>query len=252
VIDAIKVLSIVWTCSNLLATFSLVSAQEIYGNTDAPLVAEALGTKVHTGDPDEMKYVILGKLLGRYAEDHDIGVKKVEIDVYIGSLHRMAERDRKRHEEKRQQLTRKLKSTSLTDPERKSLSSELDTVSEFLNDIDEMTKSTGKNSDEVRQAREQVAAAFIRQWKINRSLYKHYGGRIIFQQGGPEPLDAYRMFLQEQEKKGAFTILDEAFKEKFWEYYLTEFKHSFYPAGSREEEQVFETPWWLTEPREEQ
>jgi hypothetical protein len=115
-----------------------------------------------------------------------------------------------------------------------------------------MTKSTGMNSDEVRQAREQVAAAFIRQWKINRSLYKQYGGRIIFQQGGPEPLDAYRLFLQEQKRKGAFTILDKAFEEKLWEYYLTDSKHSFYPAGSREEKQAFEAPWWLTVPREEQ
>ena len=247
-----KVLSIVWTCFNLLATFSLVSAQEIYGDTDAPLVAEVLGTKIHTGDPDEMKYVILGKLLDRYAEDHDIEVKQAEIDTYVESLHREAERDRKRHEDRMQELARILKSTSLTDPERKSLSSELDAVNEFLNDIDEMTKNTGMNPDEVRQARAQVAAAFIRQWKINRSLYKQYGGRVIFQQGGPEPLDAYRMFLQEQKKKGAFTILDKTFEEKFWEYYLTDAKHSFYPKGSREEKQVFETPWWLTEPREEQ
>jgi len=210
-----KALSIVWTCVNLLATFSLVSAQEIYGNTDAPLVAAVLGTKIHTGDPDEMKYVILAKLLDQYAEDHDIGVKPVEIDTYVESLHRVAERDRKRHEERRQELSRKLKSTSLTASERKSLSSELDTVNEFLNDVEEMTKSTAKNPDEVRQYREQVAAAFIKQWKINRSLYKQYGGRIIFQQGGPEPLDAYRMFLQEQKKKGAFMILDKAFEEKF-------------------------------------
>jgi hypothetical protein len=167
-----KVLSIVWTCLNLLATFSLVSAQEIYGNTDAPLVAEALGTKIHTGDPDEMKYVILGKLLDRYAEDHDIEVRQAEIDTYVESLNRVAERDRKRHEERRQELARQLKSTSLTVPERKSLSSELETVNEFLNDIDQMTKSAGMNPDEVSQAREQVAAAFIRQWKINRSLYK--------------------------------------------------------------------------------
>ena len=247
-----KVLSIVWTCLNLLATFSLVSAQEIYGNTDAPLVAEALGTKIHTGDPDEMKYVILGKLLDRYAEDHDIEVRQAEIDTYVESLNRVAERDRKRHEERRQELARKLKSTSLTDPERKALSSELAKVNEHLNDIDEMTKNTGMNPDEVRQAREQVAAAFIRQWKINRSLYKQYGGRIIFQQGGPEPLDAYRMFLKEQKKKGAFKILDKAFEEIFWEYYLTDAKHSFYPKGSREEKQVFEIPWWLSEPREEQ
>jgi len=60
------------------------------------------------------------------------------------------------------------------------------------------------------------------------------------------------MFIREQEEKGAFTILDKAFIEKFWEYYLTDSKHSFYLAVSREEKQAFETPWWLTEPREEQ
>jgi hypothetical protein len=247
-----KVFFIVWACFNMLTTFSLVSAQEIYGNTDAPLVAAVLGTKIYTGDPDEMRHVILAKLLDQYAEDHDIEVKPVEIDAYVESLHRVTERDRKRHEDRRQELDRKLKSTSLTDPERKSLASELDTVNEFLYDIEEMTKSAGKNPDESRQYREQVAAAFIRQWKINRSLYKQYGGRVIFQQGGPEPLDAYRTFLQEHKKKGAFTILDKAFEEKFWEYYLTDAKHSFYPKGSSEEKQVFETPWWLTAPREEQ
>ena len=247
-----NVLSLVWAYFHLLTTFSIASAQEIYGDTNAPLVAEVLGTKIRSGDPEEMKYVILGKLLDQYAQDHDIEVKQAEIDTYVESLHRVAERDRKRHEERRQELARKLRSTSLTDPERKSLSSELDTVNEFLYNIGEMTKNTEMNSDELRQAREQVAAAFIRQWKINRSLYKQYGGRIIFQQGGPEPLDAYRLFLQEQEKKGAFTIVDKAFEEKFWEYYLTDTKHSFYPAGSSEEEQAFETPWWLTEPREEQ
>jgi uncharacterized protein len=28
--------------------------------------------------------------------------------------------------------------------------------------------------------------------------------------------------------------------------------YAAYPKGSREDDQVFETPWWLTEPREEQ
>lgn len=247
-----KVFFIGWTCISLLSTFSSVFAQEIYGTPDAPLVAEVMGTKIHSADSDEMKYVILGKLMDRYAADHDIDVKPAEIDTYVESLQRMAERDRKRHEVRRQEIARELKATSLTEAERKSLLSELAAVNEHLNFVDEMTKSAGMNPDEVRQAREQVAAAFIRQWKVNRALYKQYGGRVIFQQGGPEPLDAYRLFLQEQQEKGAFTILDEAFKEKFWKYYLTDSKHSFYPAGSKEEEQVFDIPWWLSEPRGEQ
>ena len=31
-------------------------AAEIYGKPDAPLVAEVLGTKIHTDDPDEMQF----------------------------------------------------------------------------------------------------------------------------------------------------------------------------------------------------
>ena len=104
--DAMKVFFIVWACFSLSATLSPVSAQEIYGKPEAPLVAEVLGTKIHTGDPDEMKYVILGKLLDQYAEDHDIEVKQAEIDTYVESLHQVAERDRKRHEECRQELAR--------------------------------------------------------------------------------------------------------------------------------------------------
>lgn len=244
---SMKIFLIGWTCISLLSTYSSASAQDIYGAPDEPLVAEVMGTKIHSADPDEMKYVILGKLMDRYAADRDIDVKPAEIDAYLKSLQRVAERDRKHYEDRRQAIAQELKAPSLTEAERRSLSSELAAVTEHLNIVDEMTKSAEMNPDEVRQTRELVAAAFIRQWKINRALYKQYGGRVIFQQGGPEPLDAYRLFLQGQQEKGAFTILDEAFKQKFWDYYLTDSKHSFYPAGSREEEQVFDIPWWLRE-----
>ena len=104
---------------------------------------------------------------------------------------------------------------------------------------------TARGAAEDQAARRQVAAAFIRQWKINRALYQQYGGRIIYQQGGPEPLDAYRTFLQARERQGAFKILNPAFAAEFWKYFVTDALHTFYPKGSREEAQAFETPWWL-------
>lgn len=104
---------------------------------------------------------------------------------------------------------------------------------------------TARGAAEDQAARRQVAAAFIRQWKINRALYQQYGGRIIYQQGGPEPLDAYRTFLQARERQGAFTILNPAFEAEFWKYFLTDSIHSFYPKGSQEEARAFQTPWWL-------
>jgi hypothetical protein len=75
-------------------------------------------------------------------------------------------------------------------------------------------------------------------------LYRQYGGRIIFQQGGPEPLAAYRLFLEERQRQGDFKILDPALETAFWADYRTDAIHSFYTQGSEEEKQVFERPWW--------
>lgn len=216
-------------------------AQEVHGPPDAPLVAEVLGTKVHTRDPAEMQAVIIGKLVDRYAADQGIEVEPEEIDAYLDSLRRVAEQDRRRQEARREELTRKLESKTLSDAERQSLSSDLATLNEVLASLD----GTARGATEDQAARRQVATAFIRQWKINRALYRQYGGRIIYQQGGPEPLDAYRTFLQARERQGAFTILNPAFEAEFWKYFVTDSIHSFYPKGSQEEAQAFETPWWL-------
>ena len=104
--------------------------------------------------------------------------------------------------------------------------------------------NSATESREDQLVREQVASAFIRQWKINQALYRQYGGRIIFQQGGPEPLDAYHTLLDESRARGDFSIADPALEAAFWHYYQTDTLHSFYPPGSREEEQVFAVPPW--------
>lgn len=72
-----------------------------------------------------------------------------------------------------------------------------------------------------------------------------YGGRIIFQQSGPEPLDVRKDYLKEQQKKGAFTIFEKSFEPPFWEYFVTDSKHSFYKQGSEEERRAFDNPFGL-------
>lgn len=229
--------------------FSVLSfaaqAQEVHGPPDVPLVAEVLGTKIHTRDPDEMQAVIIGKLVDRYAVEQGIGVDSEEIDAYLDRLRQVAEEDRRRQIARREELAGKLEAKTLSDAERQSLSSELDSLNEFLSNIGEAGNGAKEDSAEDKTARRQVATALIRQWKINRALYRQYGGRIIYQQGGPEPLDAYRTFLQARDRQGAFKILNPAFDSEFWKYFLTDSIHSFYPKGSQEEMRAFETPWWL-------
>ena len=100
----------------------------------------------------------------------------------------------------------------------------------------------GAESAEDAAARQEIAEAFIRQWKINRLLFEQYGGRVVYQQGGPEPLDAYRAFLEEQQRAGTFSISDGTLQAEFWRYYVDDARHSFYPPG-REGEAFATAPW---------
>lgn len=87
------------------------------------------------------------------------------------------------------------------------------------------------------QAEREVAAAMAGQWKINKLLYGEYGGRIIFQQAGLEPLDAYGAFLDYIRNEGRLEIVDPAYQDAFapMDAYLAA-EHNFL---SREEEDIY-------------
>jgi hypothetical protein len=85
-----------------------------------------------------------------------------------------------------------------------------------------------------------IDAGFVGNWKFFRELHHAYGGRVIFQQAGPEPLDAMRKVLEEQEKLGTFAVYDPALRNAFWQYY-TITGHTPMPDGAS----FLEKPWWL-------
>jgi hypothetical protein len=67
------------------------------------------------------------------------------------------------------------------------------------------------------------------------------------QQLGPEPLDAYRQYLEERQAAGDFKIHDKALEEQFWRYFTDDSIHDFYEPDRAE--QAFASPPW--EPRTE-
>ena len=93
-----KTLGLGWLAFSLSILLVAAQAQETYGQPDAPVVAEVLGTKIHTRDPAEMRAVIIGKLVDRYAAEQGIAVEPEESDAYLDSLRRVAEQDRRRQE----------------------------------------------------------------------------------------------------------------------------------------------------------
>jgi hypothetical protein len=72
----------------------VLHAQETYVQPEAPLVAEVLCMDIRTTDAEDMKYVILGRLLDRYAVEHSIEVSQADIDACINAMQRFAEQDR--------------------------------------------------------------------------------------------------------------------------------------------------------------
>jgi hypothetical protein len=90
--------------------------------------------------------------------------------------------------------------------------------------------------------RESMARSMIKRWKLNRAFYNEFGGRVIFQQLGPEPLDAYRQYLEQRQQAGDFAIHDEAIAEAFWSYFRDESRHDFMSAEQARE--AFSIPPW--------
>jgi hypothetical protein len=176
---------------------------------NAAPVATVLGKAVDTTDPEATRDAILTALLEQYAKEQGIRAEPAEIDALLEKMRRdMAESGDV------------AAADDLTPDERA--------------EVDAMLRDT--------------AGDIIRQWKINKALYEQYGGRIIYQQLGPEPLDAYREFLRQREADGAFVIRDPAIETSFWRYFTDDSIHDFMTPGSADEARAFTTPPWEAQP----
>lgn len=171
---------------------------------EMPLAAVVLGEEVRTDDPEEMQNVVLTRLFDHYVEEQGIVATDREIDRFVERMRRGMS-DRGLDGEK-----------DLTDEEKVQLAA----------------------------MRREMGRSMIRQWKMNRRFHEQYGGRIIFQQFGPEPLDAYRQYLEERRDASDLEIKNKDFEESFWRYFTNDSMHSFYEPGSPEEAQAFSTPPW--------
>ena len=191
-----------------LATMADGSIIEFEPAGDTPPAASVLGEEIRTADPAEMQEAILTRLFDRYAAQRGIEAETAEIAALVENMRRGM-------------------------------------VSKGLTAENELAPEEAAGLDAMRR---EMAGAIIRQWKINKALYDQYGGRIIYQQLGPEPLDAYRRFLEQRQAEGVFTIHDSALAKRFWHYFTDESIHDFMEPGSTDEASAFVTPPWEKKP----
>ena len=242
---------LLWLWLVCLSCFSLlpVQAQETYGRSDAPLVAEVLDVQIRTDNPDEMAYVIKQVLASQYIEDKKLQATDAELAEFLQRKQLMMEKNRIKLDKRRDAIRQALTDTSLTTEVREQLEKEraaLDKMDEAMTQVESRAGTAESNA-----AEKLIAQSFIEQWKVNRALYRQYGGRLIYQQGGAEPLDAWQKFLRDAQKDGKFQILQQDMEPALWSYYTTDSIHKFYPDGAASKEPAFNTPWWmLDEPAE--
>jgi heat shock protein HslJ len=171
---------------------------------NVPVVATVLGEEIRTDDSAEMQQIILTRLFDRYTAEHGLKATDEEIETWVTRMQQAMDAD-------------------------------------GFNAVNELTP---EEAAEFQSMRRQMARSLIDHWKLGRALYKQYGGRIIYQQLGPEPLDAYRKFLQEQQKAGAFAIEVLEYEADFWDYFINDTMHDFMEEGSEDEASAFAVEPW--------
>lgn len=213
--------------------------------SDKDVIAIVLGKKITATDKDKLDGLIFGALLEQFARDNKIQPTNEELNAFVLKTEKKQKQHQIKMEKDRVKLMRELKDPSLSPRKREQKQTHLNAIESILKSTREMQEQTKGMKEQLRPMKRQMAQQFVRSWKINKALYEKYGGRVIFQQAGVEPLDAYRDFLKEQEKKGAFQILDKQCESAFWRYFTDEAMHIF--CSKDDGEKFIITPWWLME-----
>ena len=194
-------------------------------------------------DRANLREVIFSKLLNKYAKEKRIDTTENEIDLFLRAKEEKESHAQKELELEKVHLLKELKNPSMSEEMRLTIDSKIKSIEDSLRAAKEMKEGAEKMREQLRPMMRNMAKQWIMKWKINKSLYEKYGGRVVFQQSGVEPIDAYRDFLRDQEKAGSFKIMREAEKELFWEYFTNEKMHTF--SEDKDALRLIENPWWL-------
>jgi len=208
-----------------------------------PVIAVVLGEELTMADGNRLSQLIFKPLLDRFAEENNLEPTTAELDSFSVRMRAVQRAEMKKVEGPVDTMRMKLQSTSLTAEERAGMENDLESMENMIRDFRDLERLRGEGDTTTLREEREAARMFVRAWKANHALHAKYGGRVIFQQFGPEPLDAFRDFLKDEEKKGSFRIIDTTWSEPFWRYFVNESMHSFYPKEKGDE--LMKTPWWM-------
>lgn len=210
--------------------------------------AEAYATWLARAQEEKLRTIVWTAVFGDYTARRKIEPTAAEIDSQIRQQQKFMKEDRVRREKDREGLIKELATPGITEARRKQAQQYLDTLNSLREHDARMDKeqSDPERARMWRDSQLRVSAVWVKQWKVNQALYREFGGRIIFQQAGWEPIDAYRKLLEQYEARKAFVVHDPALRVAVYSY----FKHKFVYADEEKARFYFEKPYWERTPEE--
>jgi hypothetical protein len=145
---------------------------------DNETIAVVLGKKITVKDKDKLNGMIFGALLEQYAKENKIEPTEAELDAFVEKTEEMRKQQQADFEKDRKKLTQELESSSLTEREKKEKNEQLKTIENILKITKEAEERTKGMDEKMLTMKRNMAQHFVKTWKINKSLYEKYGGRI--------------------------------------------------------------------------
>ena len=191
---------------------------------------------------EALRNLVWSSVFADFAQKRNIEPTPAEIDSQIREQKKFMAADKVRREKHREELIAELRSPGLSDDRRQQAQQYLDTLNSLRDHDARMEK---ERSDPAREkmwqdSERRVGAVWVKQWKVNQALFREFGGSIIFQQAGWEPIDAYRLLLDQYKASKGFVIHDPSLQEAVYRY----FQHKFVYADEKKAKFYFDRPYW--------
>jgi hypothetical protein len=190
-------------------------------------------------------------LLDEYVKEKGLTVTEQEINEFKEKMISFMTSENKKMKARRDSLAKELGAENIGDSKKTELEKKLNLYNRLIEGSPEPNLLYYNTDSNTAKLVNDATKSLILNWKTNKELYKQYKGRVVqgfFQQAGPNPLDAFRIFFEEQQSKGNFKFYNKDTEDLFWDYYRN-VKHNFC-KDPNEAEQLINTQWWLKEKEE--
>jgi hypothetical protein len=243
---------------SILLLFSLHISDEAFAqdtnlnkeNTSLTVLGETFTGEISK----KMVWQTLGILKESYMVEYKLHATEDELISYKKWLSKISESSRQREIAEKQRLEEKEANQNLSENEQIRLDSLGSTLvpkstEQLLAEFEEEIKGLPMTEQKKQRKKLEEANLFmfqflhsqIESWKVNKSMFEKYGGRVKFQQAGLEPVDAWFTFMQEQEVLGNLLFSEVKHRKSFWQIFSGYVESGFNSAGQADS---FAIPLW--------